>query len=83
VEDWQALSFTLERNGAVQQAGNSSDMLHPILSLIAHMSESFTLNPGDVVMTGTPKGVGPLTVGDNLEVILGNWLACRTRVIAG
>jgi 2-keto-4-pentenoate hydratase/2-oxohepta-3-ene-1,7-dioic acid hydratase in catechol pathway len=83
VEDWQALNFTLERNGTVQQVGNSRDMLYPVLALIAHMSESFTLNPGDVVMTGTPKGVGPLTVGDNLEVILGNWLACRTRVIAG
>ena len=82
VEDWQALSFTLERNGAVQQAGKSSDMLHPILSLIAHMSESFTLNPGDVVMTGTPKGVGPLAVGDSVEVVLGNWLACRTEVVA-
>ncbi len=82
VEDWQALSFTLERNGVVQQVGHTSDMLHPILDLIAHMSASFTLNPGDVVMTGTPKGVGPLVVGDTLEATLGNWLACRTRVIA-
>jgi 2-keto-4-pentenoate hydratase/2-oxohepta-3-ene-1,7-dioic acid hydratase in catechol pathway len=83
IEDWQTLEFKLELNGTVQQVGNSRDMLYPVLALIAHMSESFTLNPGDVVMTGTPKGVGPLTVGDNLEVILGNWLACRTRVIAG
>lgn len=82
IEDWQALEFTLERNGTVQQHGHSRDMLHPVLALIAHMSESFTLNPGDVVMTGTPKGVGPLVAGDNLAVTLGNWLACQTEVAA-
>lgn len=81
VKDWQAINFTLTRNGIVQQTGNSGDMLHTVLNLIAHMSESFTLNPGDVVMTGTPKGVGPLEAGDTLYVQLDNWLACRTEVI--
>lgn len=82
VSDWQTLNFTLKRNGVIQQQGNSADMLHTVLKLIAHMSESFTLNPGDVVMTGTPKGVGPLDVGDVLEVTLENWLACSSKVMA-
>lgn len=81
VDDWQTLSFTLVRNGIVQQEGNTSEMLHNVINLIAHMSESFTLNPGDIVMTGTPKGVGPLNVGDTLDVTLENWLACSTQII--
>lgn len=80
VKNWQALHFTLTRNGVVQQQGATSDMLHTVLNLIAHMSESFTLNPGDVVMTGTPKGVGPLEAGDTLDVTLENWLACSSVV---
>jgi 2-keto-4-pentenoate hydratase/2-oxohepta-3-ene-1,7-dioic acid hydratase in catechol pathway len=57
-------------------------MLNPVLSLIAHMSQSFTLNPGDVVMTGTPPGVGPLNVGDSLELALEDWIAVTTEVVS-
>lgn len=66
IEQWQRLELTLEKNGMVQQQGSSGDMLFPILPLIAHMSEHFSLQPGDVIMTGTPAGVGPLNVGDEL-----------------
>ena len=80
VSDWQNLNFSLHRNGAQQQSGNSSDMLNPVLSLIAHMSQTFTLNPGDVVMTGTPPGVGPLEAGDTLELSLEDWILVTTSV---
>lgn len=69
--DWQALELQLEKNGKVQQQGSSGDMLFPILPLIAHMSENFTLQPGDIILTGTPAGVGPLEVGDQLQCQLG------------
>ncbi len=82
VSDWQNLNFSLLRNGVQQQSGNSADMLNPVLSLIAHMSQSFTLNPGDVVMTGTPPGVGPLNVGDSLELVLEDWIAVTTEVVS-
>ena len=86
VTDWQDLNFSLVRNGDRQQQGNTGDMLNPILPLIAHMSESFTLNPGDVIMTGTPKGVGPLMPGDTLELtlelILGDCITVKTQVRA-
>lgn len=82
VSDWQNLNFSLHRNGAQQQSGNSTDMLNPVLSLIAHMSQCFTLNPGDVVMTGTPPGVGPLNVGDSLELALEDWVAVKTEVVS-
>lgn len=67
LSDWQALELTLIKNGEVQQQGSSADMLFPILPLIAHMSEHFSLQPGDVILTGTPAGVGPLDSGDSLS----------------
>jgi len=73
-DDWQSIGLTLEKNGQLQQQGSSADMLFAILPLIAHMSENFSLQPGDVILTGTPAGVGPLEIGDNLsaELSLGN-----------
>lgn len=72
--DWQGLQLKLDKNGTVQQQGSSAEMLFPILPLIAHMSEHFSLQPGDVILTGTPAGVGPLEVGDRLccELSLAN-----------
>ncbi|MDK2778419.1 MAG: fumarylacetoacetate hydrolase family protein [Pseudomonadota bacterium] len=84
VADWQAIALQLTRNGDRQQQGNSGDMLFPVLPLIAHMSRIFTLNPGDVIMTGTPAGVGPLQSGDELSLQLtvtaGAQLSSHTRV---
>lgn len=81
IDDLTNIEFTLKRNGDIQQQGNSSQMLFPILSLIAHMSTIFTLNPGDVVLTGTPAGVGPLQVGDQLELSLENKMTVKTSVV--
>lgn len=73
-DDWQSISLDfglkLEKNGQLQQQGSSADMLFAILPLIAHMSEHFSLQPGDVILTGTPAGVGPLEQGDNLSCTL-------------
>lgn len=68
--DLQSLNFKLIKNGAVQQAGCTADMLFGILDLLQEISQSFTLLPGDVVLTGTPAGVGPLSKGDTLEASL-------------
>jgi 2-keto-4-pentenoate hydratase/2-oxohepta-3-ene-1,7-dioic acid hydratase in catechol pathway len=65
-DDWQSIGLKLEKNGQLQQQGTSAEMLFPILPLIAHMSHYFSLQVGDVILTGTPAGVGPLTVGDAL-----------------
>lgn len=80
VQNWQDLNLTLTRNAVLQQQGNSSAMLFPILPLIAHISRIFTLNPGDVIMTGTPAGVGPLQPGDELQLNLQDWLSVSTHV---
>lgn len=60
------LRFSLTVNGEKRQQGHSADMITPILPLLAYISRIFTLEPGDVVMTGTPEGVAPLRGGDAL-----------------
>jgi 2-keto-4-pentenoate hydratase/2-oxohepta-3-ene-1,7-dioic acid hydratase in catechol pathway len=55
-------------NGALRQEGNTRDLLFPIPFLIHHISKIMTLEPGDVIATGTPAGVAPVEVGDRIEV---------------
>lgn len=55
-------------NGEVRQDGPISDMVHSVPDLIAYASAAFTLLPGDVILTGTPAGVGPFTAGDTVEI---------------
>jgi 2-keto-4-pentenoate hydratase/2-oxohepta-3-ene-1,7-dioic acid hydratase in catechol pathway len=64
----QSLDLFLDIDGQRKQTGQSADMLTPILPLIAEMSRHFTLLPGDVVLTGTPAGVGPLESGMKLHL---------------
>ncbi len=74
------LDITLSVNGSPRQHGNSRDMLFPIPSLLCAISEYFTLEPGDIVLTGTPEGVGPLSGGDQFSMRLGQVLQLTTQV---
>ncbi|WP_269859054.1 fumarylacetoacetate hydrolase family protein [Streptomyces sp. RPT161] len=62
------LAITCTVNGELRQAGRTSQMTHPIADLIVNISEAMTLLPGDVILTGTPAGVGPLNIGDEVAV---------------
>lgn len=55
-------------NGDVAQDGPLSDMIHSVADIIAYASAAFTLLPGDVILTGTPAGVGPFVAGDTIEI---------------
>ncbi|HEY0248786.1 MAG TPA: fumarylacetoacetate hydrolase family protein [Gryllotalpicola sp.] len=55
-------------NGEIRQDGNTGDLIFGLSEIIAHASQAFTLLPGDVIMTGTPAGVGPIVDGDVVEV---------------
>jgi len=68
--DLTDIPVRLTINGEVRQDGNSSLMLNPIVPMIQHMAGCFSLQAGDVILTGTPAGVGPLNVGDELVVEL-------------
>lgn len=81
VKDWQALELSLSINGVEKQRGQASQMLMPIAELLSHISQTFTLLPGDVVITGTPAGVGKLAAGDRLQLELTGLLKVATQVI--
>lgn len=67
-------------NGEIRQQGSTAEMIHHIVPLVAYMSRFFTLKAGDVILTGTPEGVGPLQSGDELEVSF-NGQTLTTRVL--
>lgn len=78
-QDPQCVVLELRVNGAVRQRGNTSQMLLPLLPMLADMSTHFTLLPGDIVLTGTPAGVGLLQPGDRLGLTAAH-LAFETSV---
>jgi len=63
------------------QDGNTHDMIFDIPALMAFVSMNFTLEPGDLILTGTPAGVGEITHGDVVEVEIENVGVLRNRVI--
>ncbi len=66
--DWRGLEVIGRVNGVERQRARSSDMVFPIPMLLSYISGVMTLEPGDLVATGTPAGVGPLVPGDVVEV---------------
>lgn len=79
-DDPQNVELKLVVNGEVRQQGSTADMIHHIVPLIAYMSQYFTLRAGDVILTGTPEGVGPMASGDRIELSLGG-RGIATRVL--
>jgi 2-keto-4-pentenoate hydratase/2-oxohepta-3-ene-1,7-dioic acid hydratase in catechol pathway len=67
VADPHNLRLRLSVNGEMRQNGSSADMIHRVPQIIAHISAIFTLEPGDVILTGTPAGVGQVVAGDVME----------------
>jgi len=70
VGDGSGLEISLAVNGEIRQRGNTSQMLRPVPELVASCSRLMTLEPGDLIFTGTPAGVGPVGPGDVLEAHL-------------
>lgn len=67
--------LTLKRNDQTVQDGTTADMIFTVPNLIAWLSRHFSLSAGDLIFTGTPEGVGPVTRGDRLEAQLGENLS--------
>ncbi len=68
-------------NGEVRQDGNSAMMLNPIVPMIQYMAAHFSLQAGDVILTGTPAGVGPFNVGDEVVLELPGVSRFESRVL--
>ncbi len=80
VGDASDLAIELRVNGEIRQSGRTSEMLFKIPELLAYASDIFTLEPGDLLFTGTPSGVSPLHPGDVLETEIERIGATRWQV---
>ena len=76
------VSIVSRINGEVRQEGHTSDMVFDVPMLIAYISRYVTLMRGDVIMTGTPAGFGPIAVGDEMEIELAGIGTLRNTVVA-
>jgi 2-keto-4-pentenoate hydratase/2-oxohepta-3-ene-1,7-dioic acid hydratase in catechol pathway len=76
------LNLEARLNGEVRQRINTSDLLFSVAQLVAYMSEAITLLPGDVILTGTPAGIGPVQPGDVVEIEIGRIGVLRNPVVA-
>lgn len=79
-ENLNNLDFHLDLNGKTVQSGNSSEMIFTIDKIISYVSQFITLKMGDVIYTGTPKGVGKVAINDRLEGWIGERKLLNFRV---
>ena len=82
IKEPQNLDIQLLINGEVRQQGHTRDMIFSVAHLIAYCSRIFTLQPGDLIYTGTPEGVGPVHDGDVLEATVTGLPQLRVKVRA-
>ncbi len=69
-------------NGDLQQDGTTRDLIFDVPTLVAYVSSVMTLLPGDVILTGTPEGVGPMEVGDEVEVTIAGLGTLTNKVVS-
>ncbi len=81
IDNLEDTEYQLWVNGELRQLGQTRNMLTPIYRLLAYCSQHFTLLPGDVVLTGTPAGVGVLNSGDRLKFQLADAMTLETEVL--
>jgi len=79
--DVRDLSIELRHNDHVRQKARTNQMIYPVAEIVSFASQSLTLLPGDVILTGTPSGVGPIRAGDSLEAQIADWPVLRNRII--
>jgi 2-keto-4-pentenoate hydratase/2-oxohepta-3-ene-1,7-dioic acid hydratase in catechol pathway len=80
--DTSDLRVTTHLNGDLKQDGSTKDMIFDVPTLVTYVSSVMTLLPGDVILTGTPEGVGPMNVGDEVEVTISGIGSLTNRVAA-
>ncbi len=80
VDPWSGVQVETRVNGEVKQSGNTRDFIFPLDLIIRYISQIMTLEPGDLIATGTPEGVGPVVAGDAIEVSIEGIGVLRTPV---
>jgi 2-keto-4-pentenoate hydratase/2-oxohepta-3-ene-1,7-dioic acid hydratase in catechol pathway len=76
------LPITLRLNGEVRQQARTSQMIYSVAEIVSFASQGMTLLPGDLILTGTPSGVGPIRAGDTLEAAISEWPSLKNKVAA-
>jgi 2-keto-4-pentenoate hydratase/2-oxohepta-3-ene-1,7-dioic acid hydratase in catechol pathway len=79
--DVSDLPVELRQNGNLRQQARTSHMIYPVAEIVSFASQALTLFPGDLILTGTPSGVGPIREGDELEARIGDWPPLHNRVV--
>jgi 2-keto-4-pentenoate hydratase/2-oxohepta-3-ene-1,7-dioic acid hydratase in catechol pathway len=74
------LPVELRQNGTIRQEARTSQMIYSVPQIVAFASQSLTLLAGDIILTGTPSGVGPIKAGDTLEARISDWPVLSLRV---
>jgi 2-keto-4-pentenoate hydratase/2-oxohepta-3-ene-1,7-dioic acid hydratase in catechol pathway len=82
LEDPSRLGFSIAVNGEIRQSANTDDLVLGVKELIELASSFYTLHPGDVILTGTPQGVGPLRPGDVLVAKMDGIGEMHVKVVA-
>ena len=82
IPDFERLEVVTRVNGVVRQRGTGAEMVFSVPALLAYISQVMTLEPGDIVATGTPAGVGPLVPGDLVEVEVVGYSTVSNPVVA-
>ncbi len=80
--DTSDLKLTTHLNGDLVQDGTTKDMIFDVPALVSYVSSVMTLLPGDVILTGTPEGVGPMNVGDEVEVTIAGIGSLTNKVVS-
>ena len=80
VSDPGQLQFSLSVNGTTRQRGSAADMLFPVDAVVSYLSTVFTLEPGDLIFTGTPEGVAAIAPRDRLEARLADLVSLTVTV---
>jgi 2-keto-4-pentenoate hydratase/2-oxohepta-3-ene-1,7-dioic acid hydratase in catechol pathway len=78
--DVSDLPIELRQNGEVRQRARTSNMIYSVADIVSFASQSMTLLPGDLILSGTPSGVGPIRSGDQLEATISDWPPLGNRV---
>ena len=81
LDPWKGIQVETRVNGAVRQSGNTRDFIFPLDVVIRYIARFMTLLPGDLILTGTPAGVGPLVAGDKVEVSIQGIGTLRNSVV--
>ena len=68
IDPWAGVGVETRVNGEIRQQGNTRDFIFPLDVILRYISQAMTLLPGDLIATGTPKGVSPVVAGDVVEV---------------